>query len=62
MVKAKKWIKSTEFTGMPTVENFRLEEEELPALKDGGMGKKCSAANLSLVYHISTRCTSEVFD
>ena len=36
MVKAKKWIKSTEFTGMPTVENFRLEEEELPKLQDGG--------------------------
>ena len=36
MVKAKMWIKAKEFSGTPTKENFKLVEEDLPELKDGG--------------------------
>ncbi|XP_058811534.1 prostaglandin reductase 1-like [Topomyia yanbarensis] len=34
MVVAKKWIYARAFTGLPTRENFRLEEETLPDIKD----------------------------
>ena len=36
MAKAKKWVKCKAFEGQVTQENFKLEEEELPALQDGG--------------------------
>ncbi len=36
MVVAKKWIKAREFSGSLSDDDFRLEEETLPALKDGG--------------------------
>ena len=36
MVKAQVWIKVREFSGVPTKDDFKLVEEELPALKDGG--------------------------
>lgn len=36
MVQAKKIIFAKRFEGMPKVTDFRLEEENLPALKDGG--------------------------
>lgn len=36
MVKAKKWIIAKAFQGEPKVTDFKLVEEELPALKDGG--------------------------
>ena len=36
MVKAKKWVKIKEFVGMPKMEDLRLEEEELPELKNRG--------------------------
>lgn len=35
MVKAKKIIYAKAFEGEPTSENFKIIEEELPALKDG---------------------------
>ncbi len=37
MVKAKRWALVRQFHGIPKEEDFRLEEEELPALKQGGM-------------------------
>ena len=37
MVKAKKWVKARHFDGMPTLDDFRCEEEEVDTtLKDGG--------------------------
>lgn len=36
MVKAKKFIFAKRFDGMPKITDFRLEEETLPALNDGG--------------------------
>ena len=36
MVKAKVWIKQREFSGSPAKEDFKLVEEDLPELKDGG--------------------------
>lgn len=36
MMKAKVFIYVHPFEGMPTEENFRLIEEHLPPLKDGG--------------------------
>ena len=33
---AKKFIYAKKFDGMPKVTDFRLEEETLPELKDGG--------------------------
>ena len=42
MVKAQKWIKVKEFVGMPTLEDFRLEEEELPELQDKGKSMACA--------------------
>ena len=36
MVKAQVWIKVREFSGVPTKADFKLVEEELPALRDGG--------------------------
>ena len=35
MVKAKQFILARHFDGMPTPENFKLIEEELPELKQG---------------------------
>ena len=35
MVKAKKFVLVKMFEGEPTHNNFELQEEELPALKDG---------------------------
>lgn len=37
MVLAKKFIFAKQYDGIPTNENFKLVEEELPELKDGGM-------------------------
>ena len=36
MGKAKLWTKAREFSGVPTREDFSLEEEDLPPLQDGG--------------------------
>ena len=36
MVKAKSWIKLREFSGTPTKNDFKLAEEDLPEIKDGG--------------------------
>lgn len=36
MVKAKKIIFAKRFDGLPKVTDFRLEEETLPELKNGG--------------------------
>ena len=36
MVKAKTWVKLREFSGTPTKDDFKLVEENLPELKDGG--------------------------
>ena len=36
MVKAKSWVKLREFSGTPTKDDFKLVEEDLPELKDGG--------------------------
>ncbi|XP_046354399.2 prostaglandin reductase 1-like [Haliotis rufescens] len=46
MVKAKKWILATKFDGEPKDSNFKLEEEDLPALKDGEF--ICDAVYLSV--------------
>lgn len=37
MVLAKKFIFVKRFDGMPKISDFRLEEEILPELKDGGL-------------------------
>lgn len=37
MVKTKKFIYAKPFVGEPKETDFKLVEEELPALKDGGM-------------------------
>lgn len=36
MMKAKKFINVKRFEGLPKLTDFRLEEETLPELKDGG--------------------------
>ena len=36
MVRAKYWVKAQEFSGQPKSEDFKLVEEELPELKNGG--------------------------
>lgn len=36
MVKAKKFIYAKPFEGFPKLDNFRLEEETLPELQNGG--------------------------
>ena len=36
-MKAKVWIKDKEFEGFPTNDHFKLVDEDLPDLKDGGM-------------------------
>ena len=36
MVVAKKWVLKQHFVGEPKEEDLQLEEEELPALQDGG--------------------------
>ena len=36
MVKAKLWVKLREFSGIPTKDDFKLVEEDLPELKNGG--------------------------
>lgn len=40
MVKTKKFIYAKPFEGEPKETDFKLVEEELPALKDGGKNKK----------------------
>ena len=35
-VKARNWLKITEFEGLPKRDDFQIIEEELPPLKDGG--------------------------
>lgn len=37
MVQAKKFIFAKRFEGLPKITDFRLEEETLPALNDGGL-------------------------
>lgn len=37
MVKSKNLIYAKQFDGMPKLTDFRIEEENLPALKDGGL-------------------------
>ena len=37
MVKARKWILVKHFEGFPKDSDLKLVEEELPALKDGGI-------------------------
>lgn len=36
MVKAKTWVVAKLFEGEPKLSDFKLVEEELPALKEGG--------------------------
>ena len=36
MVGAKKFMNVSRFSGEPKLTDFKLEEEQLPALKDGG--------------------------
>lgn len=56
---AKKFIYAKRFDGMPKVSDFRLEEETLPELKDGGLYFlnsiifQCNSIKLSLVKSIS---------
>ena len=38
-VKCRKWILNNHFSGNPKREDLDLVEEELPPLKDGGMGQ-----------------------
>lgn len=42
MVQAKKFIFAKRFDGMPKLSDFRLEEETLPALEDGGLFSVCN--------------------
>ncbi len=39
MVLAKVWVKAREHSGDVSLGDFRLEEEELPALNEGGVSK-----------------------
>ena len=39
MVKTQKYVIDKPFSGVPTDENIKLVEEELPPLKDGGKEK-----------------------
>lgn len=41
MVKAKKFIYAKRFEGMPKLDDFILELENLPELKDGGKNESC---------------------
>ena len=36
MVKCRKWILKSHFSGLPKREDLEIVEEELPPLKDGG--------------------------
>ena len=36
MVKARKWVLRSHFSGLPKREDLEIVEEELPPLKDGG--------------------------
>lgn len=45
---AKKWIYARAFDGEPKPEDFRLEEEVMPAIKDGGR-----LASVSTLFRIS---------
>ena len=46
MIKLKKWIKAREFSGLPNPDDFKLEEEELPELEDGGMNGVLSSFDI----------------
>lgn len=39
MVKAKRYVLVKRFDGFPKQDDLKIEEEELPALKDGGKSK-----------------------
>ncbi|XP_067683335.1 prostaglandin reductase 1-like [Haliotis asinina] len=56
MVKAKKWILASKFDGEPKDSNFKLEEENLPALKNGEF--ICDAVYLSVDPYMRTRVSS----
>ena len=69
MVKAKTWVKLREFSGTPTKDDFKLVEENLPELKDGGRVALLCFINCSqkLTEHCqnsrlkSVKCTLAVF-
>ena len=37
MVKCRKWVLRSHFSGLPKKEDLEIVEEELPPLKDGGI-------------------------
>jgi hypothetical protein len=41
MVKCRKWVLRSHFSGLPKREDLEIVEEELPPLKDGGEPKEC---------------------
>lgn len=45
---AKKWIYARAFDGEPKLDDFRLEEEVMPAIKDGGKSNYCVKPSLYL--------------
>ena len=40
MVKCRKWVLRSHFSGLPKREDLEIVEEELPPLKDGGKPKR----------------------
>lgn len=51
MVKAKRFVYAKRFDGEPKPDDFKLEEEDLPELQDGGMliGRKLDTSWLVFV-------------
>ena len=50
MVKAKVFVLARHFDGLPTPENFKLIEEELPELKQDRMKHLYNFINYNVVY------------
>lgn len=46
MVKAKKFVYVNQFLGEPKLTDFVLEDEELPALKNGGTHKPTTSSRM----------------
>ena len=45
MVKCRKWVLRSHFSGLPKREDLEIVEEELPPLKDGGKKTSCHSVH-----------------
>lgn len=62
MVKAQKFIYNTRFSGAPRLTDFKLEEEDLHDLTDGGKIKKNTwklMINLDFMFYIEVLAQAE---